>query len=449
MSKLFGTDGIRGIANKELTPVLAFNIAKASAYILEKELGRKPVILIGRDTRLSGNMIEAAMISGFTSVGACVKSLGVIPTPGVSYLVRKYLADAGVVITASHNSYEFNGIKYFSNKGIKFPDEIEEAIEEEYFQGCSMVIPETHNNIGSYEIINNAREEYIEFALSTANLKRNNIKIGVDCANGATSNYAKEVFERLGLDVTVINNNPNGININKDCGSLHLERLSEFVKENKLDLGIAFDGDGDRMLAVDNNGNIVDGDMVIALCSKMLKETGRLKNNSIVVTVMSNLGLIKFAKENDINVIQTKVGDKYVLEKMLEDDLVLGGEQSGHIIFKDINPTGDGIVTAIQLLSMYSEYNKPLSELLKIISIYPQITVNAIVDNDHKYDYIEDVNVMAIISKIENKLDGEGRILVRPSGTEPYVRVMIEGKDINDITEKATFIAKMIQEISK
>lgn len=449
MSKLFGTDGIRGIANKELTPMLAFNIARASVYVLEKEIGTKPTILIGKDTRISGDMIETAMISGFTSAGACVRILGVIPTPAVSYLVVKYHADAGVVITASHNPYEFNGIKYFSNKGIKLPDEVEEMIEEEYFQDCKNVENIANDKIGFYGPCEKARNDYIDFTVSTANLARNNIRIVVDCSNGATSKFAEKIFKKIGLEgVNVINCSPDGTNINKNCGSLHMGELSDIVVRTHADLGIAFDGDGDRMLAVDDKGNIVDGDMVIALCSKMLKDHNRLKNNTIVATVMSNMGLLKFAKENDINVVQTKVGDKYVLQSMMDGDYSLGGEQSGHIIFKDINPTGDGIITAIQLLSMYSNYNKSLSELLKVITIYPQVTVNAKVDNDQKYNYIEDVEITEAIWNVEKELGDEGRILVRPSGTEPYVRVMIEGKDIDDITSKAKKIAKMIEKVS-
>ena len=446
MGKYFGTDGIRGVANKELTPMLAFNIAKASAYVLKNDLNKDITVVIGKDTRLSCDMLEAAMVAGFTSVGVNVKLLGVIPTPAVAYLTRKYEADIGVVISASHNSFEFNGIKIFSNQGTKLSEEIEKKIEDEIDFECKMIEPVINEKIGRCETILNAKQDYIDFALSTILLKNTNLNIGLDCANGSTSVCAKEIFEKIGFDVTVINNNPNGININYKCGSTHTESLQALVKEKRLDIGFAFDGDGDRLLAVNSNGELVDGDQIMAICAKHLKDNNKLVNNTLVVTIMSNLGLSIFAKENNINVVQTKVGDKYVLEEMLKSDYSFGGEQSGHIIFKEYNTTGDGIITALQLTSIILNSGKTIEELSQIVNIYPQVTVNAKVLNDKKHEYIEDIEIMEKIKQLEEEFKTEGRVVIRPSGTEPLIRVMIEGNDIDYIQKRANEIANLIEE---
>ena len=346
MRKYFGTDGIRRIANTELTPELVYKVAKAGAYVLAKHLDHAPTILIGRDTRLSGTLIESAMTAGFLSYGANVKLLGVMPTPAVAYLTKKLKADASVVISASHNTFEFNGVKYFSNKGMKISDEIEEEIEEVMDSGKIDEHNAVHNKIGVSEDGKNLIDEYVFlfrkiFEDNIEKHMRDDFIVGLDVANGATYKVAEEVFKKLGIKYKIINNNPNGININENCGSTHLEGLKKFVVENKLSLGIAYDGDGDRCLAIDENGNEIDGDILLAVFSKYLKEKGKLNKNTLVATIMSNLGLNKFAKENNLELKQTKVGDRYVLEEMLKNGYNLGGEQSGHIIMLDYNPTGD------------------------------------------------------------------------------------------------------------
>ncbi len=451
MRKYFGTDGIRRIANTELTPELVFRVAKAGAYVLAKNSNHTPTILIGRDTRISGTLIESAMIAGFLSYGANVKSIGVIPTPAIAYLTKKLNADAGVVISASHNTFEFNGIKYFSNKGMKIPDEIEEEIEEIMDLGKLSEFSAVNEHIGISEDASFMADEYVEFITNLFKFDiLNNInpefKVVIDTANGATYKVAERIFTNLGINHTVINNCPNGININDNCGSTHLDMLKKYVVDNHYDMGIAYDGDGDRCLLIDEKGNVVDGDIILAIISKYLKENNRLNKNTLVATVMSNLGLKKYAKENDINFIDTKVGDRYVLEKMLEEGYNLGGEQSGHIICLDYNPTGDGILTSLMVLKILLESKKSLLEASKIISIYPQVLVNAKVDNSKKYDYKQDDVINEKIEKIEAEILDKGRVLIRPSGTEPLVRVMIEGEDINYITKKAQDIATLIEE---
>ena len=343
MRKYFGTDGIRRIANTQLTPELVFRVAKAGAYVLAKHSDHVPTILIGRDTRISGTLIESAMTAGFLSYGANVKLLGVMPTPAVAYITRKVNADASVVISASHNTYEFNGVKYFSNKGMKISDEIEEEIENIMDSGAISGLTAVNDKIGVAENREDLVKYYYEFfeEIFKDYFKNKNFTIGLDVANGATYKVAEEVFKKLGIKYKIINNNPDGININKDCGSTHLENLQNYVLKNKLDLGIAYDGDGDRCLAIDEKGNVMDGDVIMAIVAKYLKEKGKLKDNTVISTVMSNIGLNKFAKENNINIKHTKVGDRYVLEEMLNSGYNFGGEQSGHIIFLDKNPTGD------------------------------------------------------------------------------------------------------------
>ena len=450
MKKYFGTDGIRRIANTELTPELVFRVAKAGAYVLSKHTSHTPTILIGRDTRISGTLIESAMVAGFLSYGANVKILGVIPTPAVAYLTKKLNADASVVISASHNTFEFNGIKFFSNKGMKIPDSIEEEIEEIMDSGKLNEFTAVNENIGVSEITEELINEYENFIVNIfeKNIKGkiiNDFKVVIDTANGATYNIAERIFKRLGINFTVINNTPNGININDNCGSTHLNTLKEYVVSNKYDLGIAYDGDGDRCLAVDEMGREINGDIMLAILSKYLKDNDNLKNDTIVATVMSNLGLDVYSKNNNLNLLKTNVGDRYVLEQMLKSGYNLGGEQSGHIILLDYNPTGDGILTSLMLITSLIKYDKKASELANIIDIYPQVLVNAKVNNDKKYLFNDDKEINEIIKVVENEFAGEGRVLIRASGTEPLVRVMIEGKDIEKITTKANEIAKIIE----
>ncbi len=450
MRKYFGTDGIRRIANTELTPELVYKVAKAGAYVLSKHTNHTPIILIGRDTRLSGTLIESAMVAGFLSYGANVKLLGVIPTPAVAYLTRKLKADASVVISASHNTFEFNGIKFFSNKGTKIPDNLEEEIEEIMESGKIEELTAVNDKIGISEYREDLIEEYVYFFRKNFDeiiekLNNPNFVIGIDTANGATYKVAEKVFKTLGIKYKIINNNPNGININNKCGSTHIEMLKKYVVENKLSMGFAYDGDGDRCLAVDEKGNLIDGDKIMAIISQYLKNKSQLSKDTIVATVMSNLGLHKYVEKNNMNLIQTKVGDRYVLEEMLKNGYNLGGEQSGHIILLDYNPTGDGILTSIMLIQAVLEAKKKASEVASIVTLYPQVLINAKVDSEKKYEYQKNEEIKNAIEKLEEEFSGNGRVLIRPSGTEPLVRVMIEGENQEDITQKAEKIAKLIE----
>jgi len=451
MRKYFGTDGIRRIANSELTPELVYRVAKAGAYVLSKHTDHTPTIFIGRDTRISGTLIEAAMTAGFLSYGANVKQLGVIPTPGVAYLTKRYKADASVVISASHNTYEFNGIKYFSNKGMKIPDTLEEEIEEVMDSGKLEELTAINDKIGVAENREDLLEEYVyffrkNFEEELENLNKENFVVAIDTANGATSKVAEKVFTKLGIKHIILNNNPNGININDKCGSTHLEGLQKFVVDNKCSLGIAYDGDGDRCLAVNEKGEVVDGDLIMAIISNYLKSKGKLNKNTLVATVMSNLGLKKYAEKSNINFVATKVGDRYVLEEMLKEGYNLGGEQSGHIIMLDYNPTGDGILTSLMLIKIILENQLPVSKLCDIIQIYPQVLINAKVNSNKKYDYNKDIEIQQEIEKLEKEFSGNGRVLIRPSGTEPLVRVMIEGENQGYIKTKAEALAKLIEQ---
>ncbi len=452
MRKYFGTDGIRRIANTELTPELVYKVAKAGAYVLSKNVDHTPTILIGRDTRISGTLIESAITAGFLSYGANVKLLGVIPTPAVAYLTRKLNADASVVISASHNTFEFNGIKFFSNKGMKIDDSLEEEIEQIMESEQLSELNAPHDKIGVSEVREDLIDEYLElfesiFKSSFEKNKNKNFTVGIDTANGATYKIAEKVFKMLGINYKIINNQPDGVNINKNCGSTHLEGIKQFVKDNKLDLGIAYDGDGDRCLTIDENGNEIDGDIFLAIVSNYMKKNKTLKNNTIVATVMSNLGLKKYAKQNEINFVQTKVGDRYVLEEMLKHGYNIGGEQSGHIIFLDYNPTGDGILTSLMLIKIMLEENKKASELAKIINIYPQVLINAKVSESKKIELETNKRIQEEISKLETEFSENGRVLIRPSGTEPLIRVMIEGENKEYIQKKAEELAKLIEEL--
>ena len=452
MRKYFGTDGIRRIANTELSPNLVYRVAKAGAYVLAKHSENKtPTILIGRDTRISGTLIESAMTAGFLSYGANVKILGVLPTPGVAYLTKKLKADASVVISASHNTYEFNGVKYFSNKGMKIPDEIEEEIEDVMDSGKLDELSAANDKIGVSEIRTDLLDEYVYFFrknfeedFESINMPEDFV-VAVDTANGATSVVAEKVFSALGIKHYILNNTPTGININDNCGSTHLDSLKKYVVENNCNLGIAYDGDGDRCLAVDEKGNEIDGDKILAVISNYMKEKGTLKKDTLVATVMSNLGLKKYAEANNINFEETKVGDRYVLEKMLKEGYNLGGEQSGHIIMLDYNPTGDGILTSLMFIKILLEKNVSASKLCDIIKIYPQVLVNAKVASDKKDAYANDDEIKQEIEKLEKEFSGNGRVLIRPSGTEPLVRVMIEGQDKEYIKTKAESLAKLIE----
>ena len=450
MRKYFGTDGIRRIANTELSPELVYKVAKAGAYVLSKHTDHAPTILIGRDTRISGSLIESAMVAGFLSYGANVKILGVMPTPAVAYLTRRFKADASVVISASHNTYEFNGVKYFSNKGMKIPDELEEEIEEVMDSGKIDELTAVNDKIGVSEIRTDLLEEYIyffrrNFEEELERLNRDDFVVAVDTANGATSVVADKVFTVLGIKHHILNDSPNGININEGCGSTHLEMLKQYVIDKKCNLGIAYDGDGDRCLAVDENGNEIDGDKIIAIISQYLKSKEKLNKDTIVATVMSNLGLNKYAKQNGLTFVQTKVGDRYVLEEMLKNGYNLGGEQSGHVICLDYNPTGDGILTSLMIIKAILEQGKKASEVASIMKAYPQVLINAKVLSDKKYDFDKDEEIKSAIEKLNKEFDGNGRVLIRASGTEPLVRVMIEGEDQEYIKAKAEKLAKLIE----
>jgi phosphoglucosamine mutase len=446
MGKLFGTDGVRGVANTELTGKLAFQVGQAGAYVLTKETKKQPKIIVARDTRISGTMLEAALVAGICSVGAKAISIGVVPTPTVAYLTRELGADAGVMISASHNPLEFNGIKFFNSEGYKLRDELEDEIESLILTRSDHIPLPTGEEVGTWDIDHSGVEKYIDFVCGTIPGDLKGIKVLIDCANGAASEIAPIALKRLGADVEVIHHKPNGVNINRLCGSTHMEDLKNQVIGRGMEAGIAFDGDADRCLAVDEAGEDIDGDQILSIIGLDMKKGGRLNKDTIVATVMSNLGFTVMSKEQDINLIQTRVGDRYVLEKMLKHNYNLGGEQSGHVIFLDYNTTGDGLITAIQLLYVMKKTGKPLSELKKCMDIFPQVLINAQVKNENKHDYLEDLEIQEAIEVLEEKFKGQGRVLIRPSGTEPLVRVMIEGKDKAIIEEEAKKLAAFIEE---
>lgn len=445
MSRMFGTDGVRGIANCELTPEIAYSLGRAGAYVLSKG-SHKPRILVGTDTRISKDMLESALVSGILSVGAEAVCVGVIPTPAIAYLTRKYKLDAGIVISASHNPVEYNGIKFFNSQGYKLSDELEDKIQGVIESNCKDIPSPSGENLGKKVIEDSALEDYMEFAKSTINCDLKGMRIALDCANGASYKTSVKTFRDLGAEIVVINNDPDGININKCCGSTHPEELMEYVVKKKCDLGLAFDGDADRCLAVDEKGNLIDGDFIMAICGKHFKEKGKLNENVVVVTVMSNMGLFISLDKENINTVKTKVGDRYVLEEMLKQGYKLGGEQSGHIIFLDYNTTGDGLVTGLQLSSIVKDSSNTLSELASMMKKLPQVLANATIPNNKKNIYKEDAEIVNEIKKIEKKLDGTGRVLIRPSGTEPLVRVMLEGENQAELDEMAHSLAKLIEE---
>lgn len=445
MARLFGTDGVRGVANEELTPLLAMQLGQAGASVLTKEKDHKPTIMVGCDTRISGDMLANALMAGVCSVGANAVYVGVIPTPAIAYLTRKYKVDAGVVISASHNPVEFNGIKFFDGNGYKLPDAMEDEIEDLIRNDMKGIKFPTGSRVGKIKYRTDAREEYINHAVQSVPVNLNHMKIVVDCAEGASFYTSVEALKELGGDIVAIHNNPDGTNINANCGSTHLEELKARVVYEKAALGLAFDGDADRLMAVDEKGNKIDGDQIMAIVGNHMKSAGKLKGDTIVATVMSNLGFFLMAKEQGIVVEQTKVGDRYVLERMKEIGANLGGEQSGHIIFLDENTTGDGLLSALHLLQVLVETGKPLSELASIMDVLPQALVNAKVPNHKKDSYMDYPEIATAIAELTEKFDGEGRVLIRPSGTEPLVRVMIEGKDQAMIQKEAEKLAELIQ----
>ncbi len=446
MARIFGTDGVRGVANKELTIELAMNLGKAGAYVLTKENSHKPTILVGCDTRISGEMLANALMSGICAVGANAVYVGVVPTPAIAYLTRKYNYDAGVVISASHNPSEYNGIKFFSRTGYKLSDRLEDEIEETLRMNSSELPMPLGDQVGRITYKYDAKDDYVDFAASLIDMDLSGLKIVVDAAEGAAYYTAEKTLRKLGADPIVIHNNPDGININRNCGSTHMEELREKVLETGADIGIAFDGDADRMLAVDEQGNMVDGDQIMAICGVYMKNKGILKNDTIVATVMSNLGFFQMGVRENIHIEQTKVGDRYVLECMLKEGYNLGGEQSGHVIFLDENTTGDGLISALHLLQVLTESGKKLSELASVMTVLPQALVNAKVSNRKKDYYMDNKNIAEAIADFEKRFAGAGRVLIRPSGTEPLIRVMIEGNDQEFIDREAKALAKLIED---
>lgn len=447
MARLFGTDGVRGVANEELTPLLAMQLGQAGATVLTKENEHRPTIMVGCDTRISGDMLANALMAGICSVGANAVYVGVIPTPAVAYLTKKYKVEAGVVISASHNPVEFNGIKFFDGNGYKLPDSMEDEIEALIRNGMQGVEMPTGSRVGKIKYRTDAREEYINHAIQSVPVDLSGLKIVVDCAEGASFYTSVEALRELGANVVPIHNMPDGTNINSNCGSTHMEELQARVVYEKANVGLAFDGDADRLLAVDENGAIVDGDQIMAVVGNHMRNQGKLKKDTIVATVMSNLGFFQMGEREKLHMEQTKVGDRYVLERMREIGASLGGEQSGHVIFLDENTTGDGLLSALHLLEVMVDTGKPLSELASIMTVMPQALVNARVPNHKKDKYMEYPEIAGAIDELSRKFAGDGRVLIRPSGTEPKVRVMIEGRDQKMIDEEAHKLADLIQNI--
>ncbi|MEG1848146.1 MAG: phosphoglucosamine mutase [Lachnospiraceae bacterium] len=447
MSRLFGTDGVRGIANEELTPLLAMQLGQAGASVLTREKHHKPTIMVGCDTRISGDMLANALMAGVCSVGANAVYVGIVPTPAVAYLTRKYRVDAGVVISASHNQVEFNGIKFFDGDGYKLLDSLEDEIEDLIHNDMRGIKFPIGSGVGKIKYRTDAREEYINHAIRSVPVNLEGLKIVVDCAEGASYYTSIETLKELAADVVSIHTSPDGTNINSNCGSTHMEELMARVVYEKADLGLAFDGDADRLLAVAEDGSLVNGDEILAIVGNHMKERGTLNNKTIVATVMSNLGLSLMAKKNKMILEQTKVGDRYVLERMREIGANLGGEQSGHIIFLDENTTGDGLLSALHLLQVVVETGKPLSQLAKVMEVLPQALINAKVPNHKKESYMDYPEIAEAIATLSERFAGEGRVLIRPSGTEPMVRVMVEGKDQQLIESEAKKLADLIQNI--
>lgn len=444
MARLFGTDGVRGVANSELTPELAFQLGRVATYVITKGV-KQGKVLVGMDTRRSCDMLEAALVAGICSVGSDALCVGVVPTPAIAHLTRKYEADAGVMISASHNPVEFNGIKFFNRDGFKLSDALEDEIEALIHSETGLEYRPTGREVGQRITVRNGVGEYLDFLINTTDISLKGVKVVLDCGNGASFQAAPAIFERLGAEAIVINHSPNGLNINVECGSTHPEGLQELVLESGADFGLAFDGDADRLIAVDEHGNLIDGDHVLAICARSLKQQGKLTNNKVVGTIMANLGLNHFLANEEIDFVQTKVGDRYVLEKMLEGGYALGGEQSGHVIFLEHNTTGDGVLSAIKLSEAIVRSGKTASQLANSLTKYPQVLLNATVSNQNKHSYMEDEEVAKRIAEIEAHFHGEGRVVIRPSGTEPLVRVMLEGKDEIEMRKMAADLVKLIE----
>lgn len=444
MGRLFGTDGVRGVANSDLTADLAYKLGLAGTYVLAKQNAR-PTILIAKDTRVSGDMLEDAISAGILSMGGNVIKAGILPTPAVAYLVKDMKIDAGVVISASHNPFQDNGIKFFNANGFKLDDKIEDEIESVIMRYVDVNSHITGDKLGRcIEDEGDALRRYAEFLESTVDVRLEGFKVALDCANGASYKVASRVFRAMGASVVTLFDEPDGLNINDHCGSTHPKALQQFVLSVEADLGLAFDGDADRLIAVDENGQIVDGDKVMYICARMLKEENKLPQNKVTATVMSNMGFFKALEKLGCQAETTKVGDRYVLESMLKTGSVLGGEQSGHIIFLNHATTGDGILAGLQLMSALKKSGKSLSELAGEVEIYPQVLRNARIKNENKSSYMEDEEVKQMVEAVEDAMAGEGRVLIRPSGTEALVRVMIEGKDQEEITKMAEELAELI-----
>ncbi len=446
MGRIFGTDGIRGVAGVDMTPELALDLGRAAATVVKERGCAHPHFLIGRDTRISGDMLESAIAAGLCSVGADVTLLGVITTPGVAYLAQERGADGAFVISASHNPYEYNGIKLFDGEGFKFPDSYEEEIEELILDDLRMYALVDEADFGRVYRDEGARGDYVRYIASTAPARAEGIRVLVDCANGAASTTAARLFETVGADYTLLHAEPNGVNINLGCGSTHVEQLCPLVVEGGYDLGIAFDGDADRIIAVDERGEVVDGDMLLAIFACYLISQDKLAQRTVVGTVMSNIGFLKFGEMSDINIETTKVGDRYVLERMRECGYNLGGEQSGHITFLDYMPTGDAQLCAVQLLGIMAGTGLKLSELAAVMKKYPQVLVNARASQQVKDLLPDNRPVQELIAQYAEQLGDRGRVLVRPSGTEPLIRVMLEGEDTKAISQMAHRIAEKIEE---
>ncbi len=449
MGILFGTDGIRGVANTDLTCQLAYNVGRAGAYVLTKEMNHAPRILVAKDTRISGDMLGMSIASGICSVGAHAIFAGVIPTPAVAHLVREYKLDAGIMISASHNPVEYNGIKFFNSEGYKLRDSLEAEIEEllvnSLFNNITEIPLPTGEEIGKASYRKSALTDYENYLKSAVLDDLTGIKIALDCANGASYKAAPNVFRDLGAEVFVTANEPDGTNINKNCGSTCIDNLKRFVEETGADVGFAFDGDADRCLCVDEEGNEIDGDKILAICGLNMKIKGTLKKDTVVGTVMSNLGLDIMTREHDMLLVKTAVGDRYVLEEMLKNGYNLGGEQSGHIIFLDKNSTGDGILTALNILQVMKDTGKKMSQLGGLMKVLPQVLVNATVSNIKKNTFMEYKEIRRAIRNLESKYEDTGRVLIRTSGTEPLVRVMIEGENIAEIEKDARDLAQIIE----
>lgn len=447
MGRIFGTDGARGVANTEISCTLAMDIGRAAAMVVARDHHkRKPVFLVGHDTRISHDMLESAIAAGLCSVGADVVTLGTVPTPAVAYLVANSDADAAIMLSASHNPYEFNGIKIFGAEGFKLTDEEEMEIEEIVLDHILPYDLKWNDELGVIRSGETLVEQYIDHIVSTVEGDLSGIRVAADCANGSASATAAKIFAKLGADVTILNDKPNGVNINDNCGSTHIDMLGKYVRENGFDLGVAFDGDADRCLAVDESGELVDGDKLIAIFSSQMKREGKLANDTAVVTVMSNMGFFKFAEQSGIHVEKTSVGDRYVLQNMLEHGHCIGGEQSGHIIFREFMTTGDGQLTAVQLLRAIKKSGKKLSELAQLMQVYPQVILNVRADKEMKRMVKVDEGVLKRQQQLEEGMNGNGRILVRPSGTEPVIRIMVEGLDREAIMNAAKSMEQIIIE---